>query len=122
MEQERDTIQKKLGTMTKELEKVKKAAAREIGNFNDAEEHAILRSSATAISMPKAAGACYATTRLSSLRRSREKAKAVKRRLSPANFEPDKDLYVALAITASIRAWMPELKSTKLLVSWPFSE
>ena len=38
---------------------------------------------------------------------------AVKRRLPPANFEPDKDLYVALAITESIRAWMKELKSTK---------
>jgi len=35
----------------------------------------------------------------------------VKRRLSPANFEPDKDLYVALAIAESIRAWMKELKS-----------
>ena len=30
-------------------------------------------------------------------------AEAVKRRLSPANFEPDKDLYVALAIAESIR-------------------
>ena len=40
-------------------------------------------------------------------------AEAVKRRLPPANFEPDKDLYVALAITESIRAWMKELKSTK---------
>ncbi len=38
-------------------------------------------------------------------------AEAVKRRLSPANFEPDKDLYVALAIAESIRAWMKELKS-----------
>ena len=37
----------------------------------------------------------------------------MKRRLSPANFEPDTDLYVALAITESIRAWMKELKSTK---------
>ncbi len=40
-------------------------------------------------------------------------AEAVKHRLSPANFEPDKDLYVALAITESIRAWMKEFKSTK---------
>ena len=38
-------------------------------------------------------------------------AEAVKRRLSPANFEPDKDLYVVLAIAESIRAWMKELKS-----------
>ncbi len=42
-------------------------------------------------------------------------AEAVKRRLSPANFEPDKDLYVALAITDSIRAWMKELKSTSIM-------
>ena len=36
---------------------------------------------------------------------------AVKRRLSPAHVEPDKDMYVAIAITESIRAWMKELKS-----------
>ena len=38
-------------------------------------------------------------------------AEAVKRRLSPANFEPDKEMYVPIAITESIRAWMKELKS-----------
>ncbi len=46
-------------------------------------------------------------------------AEAVKRRLSPANFEPDKDLYVALAIAESIRAWMKEQVDK---VSWPFPE
>ncbi len=44
LEQEIDAIQKKLDKVTKELEKVKKQAAREIGNFNDAEDHkAILK-------------------------------------------------------------------------------
>ncbi len=44
LEQEIDAIQKKLDKVTKELEKVKKEAAREIGNFNDAEDHkAILK-------------------------------------------------------------------------------
>ena len=46
-------------------------------------------------------------------------AEAVKRRLSPANFEPDTDLYVAFAITESIRAWMKEQVDK---VSWPFPE
>ena len=35
----------------------------------------------------------------------------MKRRLSPAHVEPDKEMYVAIAITESIRAWMKELKS-----------
>ena len=39
LEQENDAIQNKLDKVTKELEKVKKEAAREIGNFNDAEDH-----------------------------------------------------------------------------------
>ena len=44
LEQENEAIRKKLDKVTKELEKVKKEAAREIGNFNDAEDHkAILK-------------------------------------------------------------------------------
>jgi hypothetical protein len=44
LEQETEAIRKKLDKVTKELEKVKKEAAREIGNFNDAEDHkAILK-------------------------------------------------------------------------------
>ena len=44
LEQENEAIRKKLHKVTKELEKVKKAAAFEIGNFNDAEDHkAILK-------------------------------------------------------------------------------
>ena len=44
LEQENDAIQNKLDKVTKELEKVKKKAAREIGNFDDAEDHqAILK-------------------------------------------------------------------------------
>ena len=39
LEQEKDAIQKKLDKVTKELEKFKKEAAREIGNFDDAEDH-----------------------------------------------------------------------------------
>ena len=39
LEQENEAIRKKLDKVTKELEKVKKEAAREIGNFNDAEDH-----------------------------------------------------------------------------------
>jgi regulator of replication initiation timing len=39
LEQENDAIQNKLDKVTKELEKVKKKAAREIGNFDDAEDH-----------------------------------------------------------------------------------
>ena len=44
LEQENEAIRQKLDKVTKELEKVKKEAAREIGNFNDAEDHkAILK-------------------------------------------------------------------------------
>ena len=44
LEQENEAIRKKLDKVTKDLEKVKKEAAREIGNFNDAEDHkAILK-------------------------------------------------------------------------------
>ena len=44
LEQEKEAIQKKLDKVTKELEKVKRAAAHEIGDFNDAEDHrAILK-------------------------------------------------------------------------------
>jgi chromosome segregation ATPase len=44
LEQETEAIRKKLDKVTKELEKVKQEAAREIGNFNDAEDHkAILK-------------------------------------------------------------------------------
>ena len=44
LEQEKEAIQKKLDKVTKELEKVKRAAACEIGDFNDAEDHrAILK-------------------------------------------------------------------------------
>ena len=44
LDQARNATQKKLDKVTKELEKVKKAAAFEIGNFNDAEDHkAILK-------------------------------------------------------------------------------
>jgi hypothetical protein len=44
LEQENDAIQKKLDKVTKELEKVKKEAAREIGNFDDTDDHkAILK-------------------------------------------------------------------------------
>ena len=124
LEQENEAIRKKLDKVTKELEKVKKAAAFEIGNFNDAEDHKailkaivgkgyandesgrhLLRKHAAAIVekiQAKAKGDLLGQMQL---------AEAVKRRLSPANFEPDKDLYVALAITESIRAWMKELKS-----------
>jgi hypothetical protein len=108
LEQENDTIQKKLDKVTKELEKVKKEAAREIGNFNDAEDHTailmaivgkgyahdesgrhMLRKHAAAIVediQEKAKGDVLGQMQL---------AEVVKRRLSPANFEPDKDLYVA---------------------------
>ena len=41
LDQEKDAIQKKLDKVTKELEKVNKEAAREIGNFNDAEDHKV---------------------------------------------------------------------------------
>jgi hypothetical protein len=114
--------------VTKELEKVKRAAAREIGDFNDAEDHRailtaivgngyehdesgrrLLRNHAAAIVEQiegKAKG---------DLLKQMQLAEAVKRRLSPANFEPEKDLYVALAITESIRAWMKELKSKYLI-------
>ena len=124
LQQENDAIQKKLDKVTKELEKVKKEAAREIGNFSDAEDHKailkaivgkgyandesgrhLLRKHAAAIVekiQEKAKGDLLGQMQL---------AEAVKRRLSPANFEPDKDLYVALAIAESIRAWMKELKS-----------
>ena len=114
--------------MTKELEKVKKEAAREIGNLNGAEDHTailmaivgkgyahdesgrhLLRKHAAAIVeniQENAKGDVLGQMQL---------AEAVKRRLSPANFEPDKDLYVALAnqvaIAESIRAWIKELKS-----------
>jgi hypothetical protein len=126
LEQEKEAIQKKLDKVTKELEKVKRAAACEIGDFNDAEDHRailkaivgngyehdesgrrLLRNHAAAIVEQiegKAKG---------DLLKQMQLAEAVKRRLPPANFEPDKDLYVALAITESIRAWMKELKSTK---------
>jgi hypothetical protein len=44
LEQEKEAIRKKLDKVTKELEKVKKEAAREIGNFNDTDDHkAILK-------------------------------------------------------------------------------
>ena len=44
LEQEKEAIQKKLDKVTKELEKVKRAAAHEIGDFNDAKDHrAILK-------------------------------------------------------------------------------
>jgi len=64
--------------------------------------------------MPKAAGACYASTRLATvekiegkangdLPRHMQLAEAVKRRLSPANFEPDKDLSRLRSPRASAR-------------------
>ena len=114
LQQENDAIQKKLYKVTKELEKDKKEAAREIGNFSDAEDHKailkaivgkgyandesgrhLLRKHAAAIVekiQEKAKGDLLGQMQL---------AEAVKRRLSPANFEPDKDLYVALAIAES---------------------
>ncbi len=59
LEKGKEAIQKKPDKVTKELEKVKKAAAGEIGNFNDAEDHAILKAIVgTTMSMTKAAGAC----------------------------------------------------------------
>jgi len=124
LEQENEAIRKKLDKVTKELEKVKKEAAREIGNFNDAEDHkAILKaivgngyahdeSGRRLLRMHAAAivEKIQATAK-GDLLGQMQLAEAVKRRLSPANFEPDKDLYVALAIAESIRAWMKELKS-----------
>jgi hypothetical protein len=126
LEQEKEAIQKKPDKVTKELEKVKRAAAHEIGDFNDAEDHRailkaivgngyehyesgrrLLRNHAAAI-VEQIEGQAKGD-----LLKQMQLAEAVKRLLSPANFEPDKDLYVALAITESIRAWMKELKSTK---------
>jgi prefoldin subunit 5 len=114
LEQENEAIQKKLDKVTKELEKVKKEAAREIGNFNDAEDHqAILKaivgngykhdeSGRRLLRMHAAAivEKIQATAK-GDLLGQMQLAEAVKRRLSPANFEPDKDLYVALAIAES---------------------
>ena len=132
LEQEKEAIQKKLDKVTKELEKVKRAAAREIGDFNDAEDHRailkaivgngyehdesgrrLLRNHAAAI-VGQVEGKAKGD-----LLKQMQLAEAVKRRLPPANFEPDKDLYVALAITESIRAWMKEQVDE---VSWPFPE
>ena len=62
LEQENEAIRKKLDKVTKELEKVKKEAAREIGNLTTPKttRPSSRRSSATAMRMTKAAGACYA--------------------------------------------------------------
>jgi len=105
LEQENEAIRKKLDKVTKELEKVKKEAAREIGNFNDAEDHkAILKaivgngyahdeSGRRLLRMHAAAivEKIQATAK-GDLLGQMQLAEAVKRRLSPANFEPDKDL------------------------------
>ena len=121
LEQEKDAIQKKLDKVTKELEKVKRAAACEIGDFNDAEDHrAILKAIVGNGYEHDESGRRLLRYHAAAIVEQIEgKAKAVKRRLSPANFEPDTDLYVALAITESIRAWMKEQVDK---VSWPFPE
>ena len=121
LEQEKEAIQKKLDKVTKELEKVKRAAAHEIGDFNDAEDHrAILKAIVGNGYEHDESGRRLLRNHAAAIVEQIEgKAKAVKRRLSPANFEPDTDLYVALAITESIRAWMKEQVDK---VSWPFPE
>jgi chromosome segregation ATPase len=121
LEQEKEAIQKKLDKVTKELEKVKRVAAHEIGDFNDAEDHrAILKAIVGNGYEHDESGRRLLRYHAAAIVEQIEgKAKAVKRRLSPANFEPDTDLYVALAITESIRAWMKEQVDK---VSWPFPE
>ena len=121
LEQEKEAIQKKLDKVTKELEKVKRAATREIGDFNDAEDHrAILKAIVGNGYEHDESGRRLLRYHAAAIVEQIEgKAKAVKRRLSPANFEPDTDLYVALAITESIRALMKEQVDK---VSSPFPE
>jgi chromosome segregation ATPase len=121
LEQEKEAIQKKLDKVTKELEKVKRAAAHEIGDFNDAEDQrAILKAIVGNGYEHDESGRRLLRKHAAAIVEQIEgKAKAVKRRLSPANFEPDTDLYVALAITESIRAWMKEQVDK---VSWLFPE
>jgi len=132
LDQEKDAIQKKLDKVTKELEKVKKEAAREIGNFNDAEDHkAILKaivgngyahdeSGRRLLRMLAAAivEKIQATAK-GDLLGQMQLAEAVKRRLSPANFEPDKDLYVALAIVRTDQVWLGLLQEAHERAGFP---
>ena len=94
LEQEKDAIQKKLDKVTKELEKVKRAAACEIGDFNDAEDQrAILKAIVGNGYEHDESGRRLLRYHAAAIVEQIEgKAKAVKRRLSPANFEPDTDL------------------------------
>ena len=78
LEQENDAIQNKLDKVTKELEKVKKRPHGRSATLTmpKTTRPSSRRSSATAMRMTKAAGACYACSRLPSLRRSRQRPRA----------------------------------------------
>ena len=78
LEQEKEAIQKKLDKVTKELEKARGRQRTRSATSTTPKTTGLSsrRSSATAMSMTKAAGACYASTRLPSLSRSRERPRA----------------------------------------------